>query len=283
MEWHRVKNVIISILILLNVFLLVLVAFRRSETIRYERSALERTVRVLEQNGIQMAADAAVTPADAVRGMAERSMDREKRVSVALLGAEKVEEKNLGGGLFSYSTSAGTVSFRTGGEILLRPSDDPMWYTDDPAGHSAGLMNAMELEFRPDDVSLSEGSGTVSYLQLLNGSPLFSCRVTLTYESGHLTELSGALLVTGEPEMEEGRFLNLPTVLMRFLDEVLTSGEVCSAILSVEPGYLLNQSFANTVRLQPVWYISTNTADYYADGVTGELTRIVQTMTASAE
>jgi len=68
---------------------------------------------------------------------------------------------------------------------------------------------------------------------------------------------------------------------MGFLDEVLTSGDVCSVIVSVEAGYLLNQSFSNTVRLQPIWYISTNTADYYADGVTGKLTRVTQMMMTS--
>ena len=280
MEWRRIKNVIIAILLLLNGFLLVLVAFRRNETIRYEQSALDRTVQVLKLNGIEMSPDAVVVSAEAMQGTAERSIALEKKLAGALLGAE-AKDSNLGGGLYSYSAPAGTVSFRTGGEVTLRPADDPRWYTDDPETHSAMLVAAMKLECRLYDVSLSEGDGTVSYLQLLEGNPLFSCRIVFMYEDGRLNGLSGTLLVTAEPEMEEGEFLNLPTVLMGFLDEVLTSGDVCSAIVSVEPGYLLNQSFSNTVRLQPVWYISTNTADYYSDGVPGQVTRVTQMMMPS--
>lgn len=280
MEWPRVKNIIIAILILLNGFLLVLVAVRRNETIRYEQSVLDRTVQVLKQNGIEMSADAAVTTTGMAQGTAERSLEQEKKLSAALLGAE-VEESNLGGGLYSYTAPAGTVNFRTGGEVTLRPADSPMWHTDDPAAHAAALVSAMELECRLADNSLVGGNGTVSYLQLLKGTPLFSCEIVFTYKDGCLTGLSGVLLVTEKPETEDGQFLNLPTVLMGFLDEVLSSGEVCSTILSVEPGYLLTQSFSNTVRLQPVWYISTNTADYYADGITGAVTHIMQMSRAS--
>lgn len=104
---------------------------------------------------------------------------------------------------------------------------------------------------------------------------MFSCQVTLTYQDGRLCSLSGTLLAMTEPELENGTLLSLPTVLMRFLDDVLVSGDVCSAILEVEPGYMMTQSFSNAIQLRPTWYISTNTADYYVDGITGELTRVV--------
>ena len=137
-------------------------------------------------------------------------------------------------------------------------------------------MSALGIEYRRLEMNLLGGNGTVVYQQLLAGVPLFTCRVMLTYEDGYLTGLSGNLLAMSEPVAESGEVLALPTVLMRFLDGILKSGDVCSAILSVESGYLQSQSFTNAVSLQPVWYISTNTADYYVNGVTGDLSRVIK-------
>ena len=41
----------------------------------------------------------------------------------------------------------------------------------------------------------------------------------------------------------------------------------------MEPGYLAEQSFSGSVSLSPVWLVRSNTAHYYLDAVTGELTR----------
>ena len=54
MEWRKLKNLIILILLVVNGFLLVLVAARSQEAAQYERSALEQTVQVLERGGIQV-------------------------------------------------------------------------------------------------------------------------------------------------------------------------------------------------------------------------------------
>lgn len=279
MERCRVKTIIILVLLIINGFLLVLVGSRRSDALRYEQSALERTVLVLSENGIEMSADAVISRNAAGSAAAVRSMESEMALASALLGGAAAAD-DLGGGLYSYRAEGGTVNIRTGGEFLLLPTDDPMWYTEEPAEHSAGLMDAAGVKCHPVENLISEGTGEVTYLQMQDGYPLFSCRVTFVYEKGMLIRAAGTLLSAEEIREEKQSVLTLPTVLMGFLDEVLRSGDVCSAILFVEPGYLLSQSFSNTVNLRPVWYISTNTADYYVDGVTGELTRITQTMAA---
>lgn len=275
MEWHRVKNSIIVILLLINGFLLVLVGTRRSEALRYEQSALEGAILVLEENGISLSEDMIAGRTGQNPGTMERSIALEGQAASALLG-EHVESANRGGGLYIYTTDAGQVSFRSGGDLSTVLADDPRWYADDPERHAAGLAAGLGVELRPVSTRLSEGSGQVVYQQVVDGVPLFSCRITFTYEDRRLTELSGTVFAVEEPAVESGKVLTLPTVLMQVLDEVLTSGTVCSAILAVEPGWLPEQSFNDTVRLIPVWYISTNTADYYVDGVTGEVSRAAE-------
>lgn len=273
MEWRRVKTIIIVILLLVNGFLLVLVGARRGEERRYEQSALDRTLQVLAENGIQVTGDEILSADPRQPASVERSVQAETRAVSALLG-ESVEGANRGGGLYIYRTDRGQVSFRSGGELSTVLEDDPWWHTDDPLAHAAALVSGMKLKLELTDARVSGGSGQVVYRQSLDGAPVFSCRLVFTYEDGRLCEVSGSLLAVDGVTAESGQLLSLPTVLLRFLDDVLDTGDVVSAILAVEPGYLTTQSFTGTVRLTPVWRISTNTADYYVDGVTGELTRV---------
>lgn len=273
MEWRRVKTIIIVILLLVNGFLLILVGSRRGEVRRYEQSVLTRTLQVLVENGIQISEDAILSQSGGQPQSTDRNIAAEGNVVSALLG-ESVEGANRGGGLYIYRTDLGQVSFRSGGELSTVLEDNVRWHTDDPVSHAADLASAMKLKLELVSAEVSGGSGRVIYRQTLNGAPLFSCRLVFTYENGCLTEVSGSVLAVDKVTAESGETLSLSTVLLRFLDDVLDSGDVVSAVLAVEPGYLTTQSFTGTVRLTPVWLISTNTADYYVDGLTGQLTRV---------
>ena len=57
MEWPKLKNIIILILLLVNGFLLVLVVGRELQVARYERSALTQAGQILAQNGISVEED----------------------------------------------------------------------------------------------------------------------------------------------------------------------------------------------------------------------------------
>ena len=78
------------------------------------------------------------------------------------------------------------------------------------------------------------------------------------------------------PQADAAAGDNLPvsTALMRFLSAVTESGDVCRSITTMTAGYLHSTSFTDPVRLSPVWFITTDTASYYLDAATGDLTRL---------
>ena len=275
MEWHRIKTIIIAILLVINGFLLVLVGARRSEALRYEQSALDGSIQVLARNGISLDPQVISGSAGQQAASTERSLPLEQALAATLLG-EPVEGVDRGGGLYTYATDLGQISIRSGGELTVYLADLPHWYTADPEAHAAELMGSVDIEHQRITYDVLGGTGRITYRQLLDGVPMFSGQITFVYEEGRLAEMFGNLLLAEKITVENSSVLSLPTVLMGFLDDVLTSGDVCSAILEVEPGYLMTQSFASNIRLRPVWYISTNTADYYVDGISGELTRITE-------
>lgn len=273
MEWGRVKNIIILVLLMVNGFLLVLVGARRGEVLRYEQAAMNQAVQVLEENGIRMSVDG-VTPAEQLAAQTvERSISAEEALACALLN-ETVVAQNQGGGLYFYEGKRGTVSFRAGGEMAAVLDADPRWHGNNPTAHATQLLSDMQLRAELVETDMTDGSGTVTFRQLWGDVPLFPCRVTFIYKNGELVTIGGTLLPGEGGAAESGALLDIPTALLRFLDEILASGDVCSEVVSMEPGYRMTQSFSSSLRLNPVWLISSNTAEYYMDAATGELSRL---------
>lgn len=275
MEWRKVKNIIILLLLLVNVFLLALVWARKSEADSYDRAAFTQAVEALRDRGIQVEQSAlsgaeGLSPVDV-----ERDVAGEEALSAALLG-EAVAGDNRGGGLYLYRTGAGEVSIRPGGELSAKLNDAPRWRTDDPASHAAALMREMGVEGERTVAPLEDGGTAVTFVQTWEGTPLFSCSAVFTYRQGRLQTVRGALLISSVSAKESGTVLTLPTALMRFLDGIRERGDVCSALQSMAAGYRSGQAASGVTRLTPCWHIVTNTAEYYLDAATGALERIAE-------
>lgn len=274
MEWPKLKNIIILILLLVNVFLLVLVGSRRGEALRYDREALERTLEVLEAQGIRADPDRLSPAGDLPPLTAERDLEREAQLARALLGGG-VEQDNRGGGLYLYRSGAGELSIRAGGELSADLSDGPDWRADNPERHAAALLRKMGIDGTQAGVAQEDGECRVRFRQMWNGAPIFSCEVEFVYRDGLLDAIRGTLVIAVQGTEEAGESLTLPTALLRFLDGVNGAGDVCSAILSMEPGYrAAAQPLTGGTRLTAVWLVSSDTAEYYLDCATGALTRL---------
>lgn len=274
MEWKKLKNLIILILLVVNGFLLVLVDSRREESAQYERMALEQTVQVLRQGGIEVDLEA-VTAADGLVPMSvDRDLDREARLARALLD-EQVEGDNRGGGLYLYRGRLGEVSIRSGGELSAEFEADNHWATDRPERHAADLLKRLGVEGAQVGVIEEDGQTAVYFRQSWNGAAVFTCEVAFVYRDGRLCSLSGVLIMAEAGTAETGRTLTMPTALMRFSEEIAGTGDVCSQLRSMEAGYRgTAQTLPGGVRLAPVWLVSTDTANYYLDCVTGAITRL---------
>ena len=85
MEWRKVKNIIILVLLLVNGFLLVIVGARLGEVRRYEQSAMDQACRVLEANGIRVEQTGLKAAEDLFVLGGERSTEGEAAMAAALL------------------------------------------------------------------------------------------------------------------------------------------------------------------------------------------------------
>ena len=273
MEWRKLKNLIILILLVVNGFLLVLVAARSREAVQYERSALEQTVQVLENSGIAVDRSA-IAPADGLSPLSvERDLEQEAKLARALLG-EDAQGGNQSAGVYLYHSALGEMSMRAGGELSAELLPDPLWETAHPEDHAAALLKTLGVNAAPAGTAQDGGQTILRFTQERDGVSVFSCRVEFVYRDGRLCSLHGTLLLAASGTAEPGSPLTLPTALMRFSEEIAATGDVCTRLRSMQAGYRGTvQSLSGGVRLSPVWLVATDTASYYLDCVTGSLTR----------
>nr|WP_317325055.1 hypothetical protein [uncultured Flavonifractor sp.] len=271
MEWSKLKNVMLLMLVGVNIILLMLVGAQERRADRYQEETRQAAQAVLEQSGISFLVEE--FPEDLALPVltVTRDRDSEAAVAEALLGEatlqneSEVRPRYTGPGGTAEFSMNGTFTAtllpgrwtRTGGQDLeaaCRPCLDAIGFT--------GTLTGME----------SSGTATaVTYCQLWEGMPLFSSSLTLYWEGDELVRIEGQRLSGTADSAAEKDLLSTPTLLVRFLEGINQGGYVCSRIDSMTSGYL-TKGTARQVQLTPVWRFVTDTGTYYVDALTGEFT-----------
>ena len=271
MEWSKLKNIIILILLLANLFLLLMVGTQQRNSAQQQEQAVSEALAVLERNGIHL--ERAAIPDGIALPPLTVTRDRESEAALAaeLLGICTVSD--LGGGRHLYESDLGQAEFRSNGNFsfLFSAGAHTASLTEGQQAHALATM--ARIGFSGNPVSHTEsGQQTLFTLrQIYQDFPIFSCHVTLEYEGFDLHSITGQRLM-GTPTTESGStFITVPTALLRILNGITGLGDICSEITAITPGYLLSST--DTVRMIPVWQVTTDTGTYTLNTLTGALDR----------
>lgn len=266
MESFRLKNIAILILLLLNIFLLLLLGFRQLQAHRTASEAETQLRNLCASHDLALSDSIDLSLQSLSQLTLSRSADTEAAIAACLLGSDPTPS-DQGGGITQYTSSSGAIRFRAGGRF-------------DGSGLSRAIpdIDSFARDFfdrfgYSDSVSLvSSGSGTVTAVQHTAGVPVSGCSITLHFQDGVLTQVSGAHISLQDASVDASDPLTCVSALVRFLDYRNTSGIVCSSVEDVRCVYVL-QTTTSSMRLLPVWQIDTNTYDYLVDCGTGAVSR----------
>ena len=274
MEWSKIKNIIILILVLLNGFLLVLVGVREARSAHYQEEARSEAVEVLENSGIdflpqRIPGDLSLPFWSVER---ERIGESEDAMAQALLG--DVSKELQGGDIqASYTSEKGQADFYSSGRFIFtfQPGAMPL-AGEEPERHAADCLEQLSFDGELVGTETAEGRTVVTFCQTWSGDPVFSCQAVFTYQEDALVSIDAQRLSGTAAQTEGEPLLSTASVLIRFLAGVNDgSVSVCTQIKEMTPGY--QASLTRPVStLTPVWRIVTDTGVYYLDGVTGEIT-----------
>ncbi len=275
MESAKLKNIVLTILIITNVLLLGLVIVQRMEGREQRRRAIQDAVDLLAQQGIAVRAEDLPDGALPAPMTLERSGAWEQEVFAALLGEDVTLTQRGLVSLYSGSLGAAEVRGDGGFSVSFTPGAYPLAQGEDTEAHAQRLAQRLgldaQLSAREDDrVRLTQVYTSGSHVSF----PIFSCAVTVEYRDGQAASMEGTHLPgTLTPDRQAGEPLSTETLLVRFRAGIIDSGDACTAIHAATQGYILSGDPNGALRLTPVLRLETDTNLYIVNALNGELSR----------
>lgn len=265
METFRLKNIAILILLLLNIGLLALIASQRWQSRRVESETVRQLETLCQTSQLTLNSRLQLSQPLLSSLSLSRRGETERAIAVYLLGGSAVSASQ-GGGIYSYEGDHGTIQFRSGGSFdgsrLTLPVDDITEF----CRQFCQQFGYEDLQFQ-----VQNRTGSVTAVQQLSGVPISGCGLTLRFERGMLTSVSGAHVNLEDAVAAPAERMTCVTALVRFLDYRTTAGIVCGAVEEIRCVYELHSG--PSLRLLPMWRIDTDTYTYFVDCATGEVTR----------
>lgn len=264
MERYRLKNIIILILALVNLFLLGSIIQRHSAQLSSRRIAAEQLSALFFADGMQLEPDCIPQeiPPDSLN--LSRDPQLEDRAAALLLGQSN-SESDQGGGIRTYKAQHGTALFRSNGSFEASGTlgtEDSMAFCQE-FSHRFGFA---EPEFVLDE----HGSGTAQAQALWDDLPVLNSSIQFTFNNGQLVGVEGVLLPKhSAPLLTEEQPLSALAALGNFQKAKRETGAVVTAISDISLCYELQSSTTLPLVLVPAWCIDSNTAKYYVNAITG--------------
>ena len=271
MEWSKLKNIIILILLAANLFLLAMAGIQERDSTQYQEQAVNDALAVLERNGIKVAPETVPGQMSLGSMTVQRNRELEETLAHALLGDCMFSD--LGGGRYSYESPKGSAEFRNNGNFSVVFSTGIPVTVGGEIDHALDIAAQIGLTGTVAEQVRDAGGTDVVLYQTWQEIPVYSCRISLEYRGGELYSISGQRLL-GEPQPTNGQeqLLSIPTVLIRSLNGINDLGDICSEITELTPGYQMSNPAEGT-RMEPVWYIVTDIGSYQLNAITGALVR----------
>ena len=270
MPWTKLKNIILLVLALANLFLLTMVVSQELQDRQAREQTWQGAVRFLTQQGVQVEERVIPQTMELSPQTVRRDLEGERAAARALLGGE-VSMEALGGEVYRYYNDSGSIQFHSYGAFSaqLEPAAFPV------EGSPAQAAQAALSDIGFQGELLEEKEGALVFRQTWAGAPLFNQEVTVTCSEEGLTALENGHRLVGEPREDPSRrTISVSTALVSFLNGVSALGDVCSRMDAIQPGYAVTPALSGGMTLTPVWRVTTDTGAYQLDTVTGQVTRL---------
>jgi hypothetical protein len=270
MEWRKLKNIILIILLVLNLALAALIGGPKLSAYARENQAQREAVLFLEQKGIGISPELIPDDEGHQPLVARRDQQGEEELARLVLG-EHVLPEPQGGEVYRYTSEKGVLQFHSDGSFWAELA--PEYFPVEQDGRSAALAVLEQLNFTGE--VMDEGPGYLTVRQCLGEACLFNQQATVTWTEKGLTGIAPGRRLYGALESGPGwESIDRATALIAFYNGLNRMGDVCRQIDRVEPGYISATSLERVMTLTPVWRVTTDTGTYQLNLVDGGLERM---------
>lgn len=272
MEWPKLKNMILVLLLITNFFLLAIIFSQEVQEDGQEQKTRQSALLFLADRGIAISEENVPTQSNLLPQQITWDRSQETGQATALLG--KITSDSLGGDIISYHSPLGELRCYSNGEVAghFPPASFPL-EGEDPTTHGADILKKLGVDnlfLHQEEV---EDGVLLYFVQTLEEIPLIDCTFILLYQQDSLVEIVQGRRLQGTMTPQLQPCLSVASSLMNFYTQLQVLGDVCSQVVDITPCYWVTASLATPGLLTPMWHITTDTGAYYLNTLTGELDR----------
>lgn len=269
MEWSKLKNIILAILVCTNLALLAIVGRQEIQSNYRSHQARQEALQFLADRGVSVAEEARIPDRIAQHPMVvERSPEREGELAAALLG-DGVQIQDRGAGVYRYTNENGYLQFHSDGSLQGEFAAGA--FPGDTEQACLDLLLRLDMTCE----TLDKGEKSDTFRQRWEDAPIFNQQVTVETEGGSIRSLNAFRRLVGQPQADGSRdTVTVATALVNLYQGITELGDVCSRVDGIVPGYATATALNGPMTLTPVWRVETDTGAYQLDLVTGDLSRV---------
>lgn len=277
MIWSKLKNLILVLLLITNLFLVALVLSQEAKLDSQEQEARQLALNFLTQRGISI--DYSIVPEEISLMPQELKWNRqtESQHATALLKSKgTVLQESLGGDIVRYYNDAGEIRFHDNGEFYATFSPDLFIAPNDQLGKFA--LDLLErLGFQGQilkEESTSQGETLVTVEQMHNGIPLLGCEVMLRFSEQSLLEVVHGKRLEGDYTLVPEKNITVATALVQCYNQLQALGHSNQIITEIHPCYMVSTPLSSDPSLTPGWNVITNTGSFFLNTLDGSFTQL---------
>ena len=273
MDTGKIKNFVILVLAVANLFLLFVSASNAAREAEVRSAAKQELVELYARSGVSLSAPLDVYDAAPRAVELTRNMEAEMRIAEAVIGECTVVQQ--GGNIYVYNGARGDASFRGTGEFEMLLDYGVADMSGGAVDTASGILEDMGME-RGSYTYEDEGDGEyiVTFNCRYNGVDVYNARISFLFYGESLMMISGKRVFDAPAASDQSDALSLGPALVRFLDEAESNGYIFTEVTGASAGYAMEVTVSGDCALSPVWYINTDAGDYTLSAVTGRLVTI---------
>ena len=270
MEWSKLKNIVLILLIMTNLCLVGFLGHQHWESRRQEQQARSQAIEFLRSKHITLDPGAVPQEMELRPMQAERDSTLEEQGARALLGHDCVPE-DKGAEVYRYHSPRGSIQFHSDGAFSGEFAPGAFPLGEDREQACTELLKKLDFH----GVLVKDRGRELVFRENREDMPIFNQTVTLVCEDNAVVAMTGGRRLTGRPVPDESReTVTVATALFGFYNGLGVLGDVCSRVDSIDRGYISAASLTGPMLLTPVWRINTDTGSYQLDLMTAALTRL---------
>lgn len=275
METSKIKNIMIIILVILNLFLAGVVITDGAQNAVQNKNQSYIIEQILEQNGISIGEGVDLSFKTPMSYTITRDRNGEGKKAKKLVGTD--EASDTGGSASVYLGPGGQAVFRGTGEFEFVMNAGAVPIGEDVIETAHSVMNKLGYSYVPDLTRLeqTDAATTVTVVSSYGGLPVYNANSEFTFTQTSLVVLSGTSLEGASRQDDENTVSSLYDSIMTLLSVIQESGTVCSMIKSIEAGYIISYTALGEATLTPVWHFVTDTFEQYINASTQRIENIV--------